>query len=142
MNLLQILLSFSFLDTNNTSPLSKYKEYIGLHTIDLIDYVVHFTLSPLLMFTMVLSIEGLTFQVGYNTFLIVPVIAELVLVLKEKAKGGKIGITGGCPITVTLIRHIFLFRDGIPGETSPVTWGFEKEKVEVSIKDVLSHKSH
>jgi hypothetical protein len=70
-----------------------------------------------------------------------PVIAQFVLVPKEKAKGGKIGVTGGCPITVTLIRHLFLFRDNSPGETSPVTWGFEREKVKVSRKD-NPHKSH
>jgi hypothetical protein len=69
------------------------------------------------------------------------VIAQFVLVPKEKAKGGKIGVTGGCPITVTLIRHLFLFRVDSPGETSPVTWGFEKVKVEVSIKDIPPHKS-
>jgi len=39
------------------------------------------------------------------------VIAQFVLVPKRKAKGGKIGVTGGCPITFTLIRHLFLFRD-------------------------------
>jgi hypothetical protein len=54
-----------------TSLLSKCKEEVSLHTIDLIDYEVQFTLGPLLMFTMVLSIEGIPFQVGYNTFLIV-----------------------------------------------------------------------
>jgi hypothetical protein len=61
-------------------------------------------------------------------------IAQFVLVQKGKASGGKIGVTGGCPITVTLIRHLFLFRDESPGETSPVTWGFEKAKVKVSRK--------
>jgi hypothetical protein len=71
-----------------------------------------------------------------------PIIAQFVLVPKGKAKGGKIGVTGGCPITVTLIRHLFLFRDDSPGETSPVTWGFEKAKVEVSRKVIPSHKSH
>jgi hypothetical protein len=40
----------------------------------------------------------------------------------------------GYPITVTLIRYLFLFRVDSPGETSPVTWGFEKAKVKVSIK--------
>jgi hypothetical protein len=69
-------------------------------------------------------------------------IAQFVLVQKGKASGGKIGVTGGCPITVTLIRHLFLFRGESPGETSPVTWGFEKAKVEVSRKVIPSHKSH
>jgi hypothetical protein len=70
------------------------------------------------------------------------VIAQFVLVLKGKAKGGKIGVTRGCPITITLIRHLFIFRVDSLGETSPVTWGLEKAKIEVSIKDVPSHKSH
>jgi hypothetical protein len=70
------------------------------------------------------------------------VIEQFVLFPKRKAKGGKISVKGGCPITVTLIRHLFLFSDDIPGETSPVTWGFEKAKVEVPIKDIPSHKSH
>jgi hypothetical protein len=73
---------------------------------------------------------------------VVIVIVQFVLVTKGKAKGGQIGVTGGCPITVTLIRHLFLFRDDSLGETSLVTWGFEKAKVKVSIKDVPSHKSH
>jgi hypothetical protein len=75
MNLLwicHIFISFSFLVANKTRPLNKCKEEVGLHTIDLIDLVVRFTLNPLLMFTMVLSIEGIPFQNGYNTFLIVP----------------------------------------------------------------------
>jgi hypothetical protein len=59
-----------------------------------------------------------------------------------KTKGGKIGVTRGCPITVTLIRHLFLFRGESLREMSPVTWGFEKEKVEVSRKVIPSHKSH
>ena len=59
---------------------------------------------------------------------------QFVLVPKGKAKGRQIGVTGGYPITVTLIRHLFLFRDNSPGETSPVTWGFEKEEVKVSLK--------
>ena len=71
-----------------------------------------------------------------------PIIVQFVLVPKGKAKGGKIGVTGGCPITVTLIRHLFLFRDDNPQETSSVTWGFEKEKVDVSMKYIPSHKSH
>jgi len=73
MNLLHLcqVLYFSFLGANKMSPLSKCKEEVSLHTIDLIDYAVQFTLGPLLMFTMVLSIEGLPFQVGYNKFLIV-----------------------------------------------------------------------
>jgi hypothetical protein len=71
-----------------------------------------------------------------------PVIVQFVLVPKGKDKGGKIGITGGCPITVTLIRHLFLFRDDIPGETSSVTWGFEREKVKVLRKNNPPHKSH
>jgi hypothetical protein len=46
------------------------------------------------------------------------VIAQFLLVQKGKANGGKIGVTGGCPITVTLIRHIFLFRDEAQGRRS------------------------
>jgi hypothetical protein len=46
----------------------------------------------------------------------------------------KIGVTGGYPITVTSIGCLFLFRVDGPGETSPVTWGFEKAKVKVSMK--------
>jgi hypothetical protein len=61
---------------------------------------------------------------------------------KGKAKGRQIGVTGGYPITITLIRYIFLFRDDSPRETSLVTWGFEKAKVKVSIKDIPYHKSH
>jgi hypothetical protein len=75
-------------------------------------------------------------------FYIESVIAQFVLVPKGKAKGRQIGVTGGYPITVTLIRYLFLFRDDSPGETSPVTWGFEKAKVKVSIKGIPSHKSH
>jgi hypothetical protein len=71
LHLCQVLLSFSFLGANKMSPLRKSKEEVSLHTTDLIDYAIQFTLGPLLMFTMVLSIEGLPFQVGYNTFLIV-----------------------------------------------------------------------
>jgi hypothetical protein len=70
------------------------------------------------------------------------VIAQFVLVQKGKAKGGQIGVTRGCPITVTLIRHLFLFRGESSVETSPVTWGFEKAKVEVSRKVIPSQKSH
>jgi hypothetical protein len=47
--------------------------------------------------------------------------SQFVLAQKEKAQGGKIGITKGCPITVTLIRHLFLFRVDIPGDMSPMT---------------------
>jgi hypothetical protein len=72
----------------------------------------------------------------------VTVIVQFVLVAKAKAKGGQIGVTRGCPITVTLIRHLFLFRDDSPRETSPVTWGFEKAKVKVSRKYIPSNKSH
>jgi hypothetical protein len=61
---------------------------------------------------------------------------------KGKAKGRKIGETGGYPITITLIRYLFLFRDDSPGETSLVTWGVEKAQVKVSIKDIPSHKSN
>ena len=43
------------------------------------------------------------------------VITQFVLVPKRKAKGGKIGVTRGCPITVTLIRHLFLFRGEAQG---------------------------
>jgi hypothetical protein len=71
-----------------------------------------------------------------------PVIAQFLLVPKEKVKGGQIGVTRGFPITVTLIRHLFLFRDDSLWEMSPMTWGFEKAKVEVLIKDIPSHKSH
>jgi hypothetical protein len=62
------------------------------------------------------------------------VIAQLVLIQKGKANGGKIGVIGGCHITITLIRHFFLFRGESPRETSLVTWGFEKAKVKVSRK--------
>jgi hypothetical protein len=70
------------------------------------------------------------------------VIAQFVLVPKGKAKGRKIGVTGGYPIIVTLIRYLFIFRDDSPGEMSSVTWGFEKAKVKVSMKSIPSHKSH
>jgi hypothetical protein len=48
--------------------------------------------------------------------------------IEEKVKEEKIGVTGDYPITVTSIGCLFLFRVVGPGETSPVTWGFEKEK--------------
>jgi hypothetical protein len=48
--------------------------------------------------------------------------------IEEKVKGEKIGITGGYPIIVTSIGCLFLFRVVGPGETSPMTWGFEKAK--------------
>jgi hypothetical protein len=67
---------------------------------------------------------------------------QFVLVPKGKAKGRQIDETGGYPIIVTLIRYLFLFRDDSPGEMSSVTWGFEKGKVKVSLKDIPSHKSH
>jgi hypothetical protein len=35
---------------------------------------------------------------------------------------------GDYPITVTSIGSLFLFRVVGPGETSAVTWGFEKAK--------------
>jgi hypothetical protein len=70
------------------------------------------------------------------------VITQFVLVPKGRAKGGKIGVIGGRPIIVTLIRHLFLFRDDSSGEMSLMTWGFEKARVDVSIKDIPSHKSH
>jgi hypothetical protein len=47
---------------------------------------------------------------------------------EEKVKGGKIAVTGDYPITVTSIGSLFLFREVGQGETSPVTWGFEKAK--------------
>jgi hypothetical protein len=53
---------------------------------------------------------------------------------KERLMERKIGVTGGYPITVTSIGCLFLFRVDGPGETSPVTWGFEKEKVKMSMK--------
>jgi hypothetical protein len=62
------------------------------------------------------------------------VIAQFVLIPKEKVKGRQIGVTGGYPITVTSTGYLFLFRVDGPGETSPVTWGFEKAKVKVSMK--------
>jgi hypothetical protein len=62
------------------------------------------------------------------------VIAQFLLIPKEKVKERQIGVTGGYPITVTSTGYLFLFRVDGPGETSPVTWGFEKAKVKVSIK--------
>jgi hypothetical protein len=67
---------------------------------------------------------------------------QFVLVPKGKTKEMKIGVTGGYPIIVTLIRYLFLFRVDSLGETSPVTWGFDKQKAKVSIKGIPSHKSH
>jgi hypothetical protein len=58
--------------------------------------------------------------------------------IEEKVKGEKIGITGDYPITVTSIGCLFLFRVVGPGETSPVTWGFEKAKSKWLDKDPLS----
>jgi hypothetical protein len=78
---------------------------------------------------------------SYVDLLVKGVIAQYVLVPKEKAKGRQIGVTGGYPITFTLIRYIFLFRDDSPGETSSVTWGFEKAKVKMSYKGIPSLKS-
>ena len=65
---------------------------------------------------------------------IVHVITQFVLIPKEKVKERKIGVKRGYPINITSTRYLFLFRVDGPGETSPVTWGFEKEKVKVSIK--------
>jgi hypothetical protein len=48
--------------------------------------------------------------------------------IEEKVKGEQIGVTGDYPITVTSIGCLFLFRVVGPGETSLVTWGFEKAK--------------
>jgi hypothetical protein len=48
--------------------------------------------------------------------------------IKGKVEGKQIGVTLGYPITVTSIGFLFLFRVVGPGETSPVTWGFEKAK--------------
>jgi hypothetical protein len=62
------------------------------------------------------------------------VIAQIVRIPKEKVKGRKIGVRGGYPIIITSMGYLFLFRVDDPGETSPVTWGFEKAKVKVSIK--------
>jgi hypothetical protein len=62
------------------------------------------------------------------------VIAQFVLNPKEKVKGRQIGVTGGYHMTVNSTRYLFLFKvDGL-GETSPMTWGFEKAKIKVSIK--------
>jgi hypothetical protein len=58
--------------------------------------------------------------------------------IEEKVKGEKIGVTGDYPITVTSIGCLFLFRVVGPGETSPVTWGFEKAKSKWLDKDPLS----
>jgi hypothetical protein len=62
----------------------------------------------------------------------------LYLFHRKKVKGRQIGVTGGYPITVTSTRYLFLFRVDGPGETSPMTWGFEKAKVKVSIEYPLS----
>jgi hypothetical protein len=62
------------------------------------------------------------------------VIAQFVLIPKEKVKGSQIGVIRGYPIIVTSTGYVFIFRVDGPGETSPVTWGFENEKVKVSLK--------
>jgi hypothetical protein len=48
--------------------------------------------------------------------------------IEEKVKGEKIGVTGDYPIIVTSIGCLFLFGVLGLGETSPMTWGFEKAK--------------
>jgi hypothetical protein len=52
----------------------------------------------------------------------------------KRLKEWQIGVTGGYSITVTSTGYLFLFRVDGPGETSLVTWGFEKAKVKVSVK--------
>jgi hypothetical protein len=58
--------------------------------------------------------------------------------IEEKVNEKKIGVTGDYPITVTSIGCLFLFRVVGPGETSPMTWGFEKAKSKWLGKDPLS----
>ena len=41
---------------------------------------------------------------------------------------GKTGVTGTFPTQCHLDGEVFLFREVSPGETSPVTWGFEEAK--------------
>jgi hypothetical protein len=41
----------------------------------------------------------------------------------------KIGVTKVILSHITSIGCLFLFRVDDPGETSPVTWGFEKERL-------------
>ena len=48
--------------------------------------------------------------------------------MEGKVKEEQIGEMGDYPITVTSIGYLFLFRVVGLGETSPVTWGFEKAK--------------
>jgi hypothetical protein len=49
--------------------------------------------------------------------------------IKGKVNGKENWRNGGYPITVTSIGCLFLFRVDGPGETSPVTWGFEKARL-------------
>ena len=58
--------------------------------------------------------------------------------IKGKVKGEQIGVTGDYPIIVTSIGCLFLFRVDGPGETSPVTWGFEKARSRYLLKGPLS----
>jgi hypothetical protein len=62
------------------------------------------------------------------------VIAQFVLIPKEKVKGRQTGVMGGYPIIVTATGYLFLFRVDGPGEMSPMTWGFERAKSKVSMK--------
>jgi hypothetical protein len=43
-------------------------------------------------------------------------------------KRDQIGVIEPIPPTVTSMGRFFLFRKVRPGETFPVTWGFEKAK--------------
>jgi hypothetical protein len=58
--------------------------------------------------------------------------------MERKGKWRQIDVTGGYPITVTSIGCLFLFRVVGTGETSPVTWGFEKAKDKGQVKVSLS----
>jgi hypothetical protein len=57
--------------------------------------------------------------------------------IKGKVKGEQIGVIGDYPITVNSIGCLFLFRVVGPGETSPMTWGFEKARSKWLNKDPL-----
>jgi hypothetical protein len=58
--------------------------------------------------------------------------------IEEKVKRKQIGVTQGYPITVTSIGFLFLFRVVGRGETSPVTWRFEKARSKWLLKGPLS----
>ena len=58
--------------------------------------------------------------------------------IEGKVKGKQIGVNLGYPITITSIGFLFLFRVVGPGETSLVTWVFEKARSKWLIKDPLS----